>query len=220
MASTKAASIRFAGSKLSQHRHVCAFFNTPEEEYRTMLPFMFEGLTHGDRVFHTTNSWVRDDCLARLRAKGVDVDQAQSSGQLALKLPQETYMRGGRFNTEAMLALVQEVLEGSADLGFAMTRLSAHVDWVVSGWSSTDDWLEYEARLNHLLPRYSDPVICTYDSNSLGAGMALDVVRTHPMVVIGGLLQENPFFVSPDEFLEELNQRRRRSSTSASRASH
>jgi hypothetical protein len=25
--------------------------------------------------------------------------------------------------------------------------------------------------------------------------------RTHPMVIIGGLLQENPFFVPPDEFL-------------------
>jgi DcmR-like sensory protein len=76
MTSPKAASIPFAGSKLGQHRHVCAFFNTPEDEYRIMLPFMLEGVTHGDRVFHTTNSWVRDDCLARLRANGVDVDSA------------------------------------------------------------------------------------------------------------------------------------------------
>jgi hypothetical protein len=27
------------------------------------------------------------------------------------------------------------------------------------------------------------------------------------MVIIGGLLQENPFFVKPDEFLQELRQR-------------
>jgi hypothetical protein len=219
MASTKTP-IPFAGSKLNQHRHVCAFFNTPEEEYRIMLPFMLEGLTHGDRVFHTTNNWVRDDCLARLRARGVDVDSAQSSGQLELRAPQETYLRGGRFNTEAMLALVQRVLDGSADLGFAMTRLSAHVDWVVSGWSGGNDWLEYETRLNQLLPRYSDPVICTYDSNTLGAGMALDVLRTHPMVVIGGILQENPFFVPPDEFLQELKERRQGSLSPASRDPH
>jgi DcmR-like sensory protein len=139
---------------------------------------------------------------------------------LELKLPQETYMRDGRFNTDAMLALVEEVLEGSAELGFAMTRLSAHVDWVVSGWSGGNDWLKYESRLNQLLPRYPDPVICTYDSNTLGAGMALDVLRTHPIVIIGGVLQENPFFVPPDEFLREVNQRRRRSSTPASRDPH
>jgi hypothetical protein len=36
----------------------------------------------------------------------------------------------------------------------------------------------------------------------------MDIVRTHPMVIIGGLLQENPFFVPPDKFLVELRQRR------------
>jgi hypothetical protein len=28
------------------------------------------------------------------------------------------------------------------------------------------------------------------------------------MIIIGGILQENPFFVPPDEFLRELRQRR------------
>jgi hypothetical protein len=37
--------------------------------------------------------------------------------------------------------------------------------------------------------------------------MAIDVMRTHPMVIIGGVLQENPFFVPPDQFLLELRER-------------
>jgi hypothetical protein len=32
-------------------------------------------------------------------------------------------------------------------------------------------------------------------------------MRTHPMIIIGGVLQENPFFVPPDEFLRELRKR-------------
>jgi hypothetical protein len=28
------------------------------------------------------------------------------------------------------------------------------------------------------------------------------------MIIIGGILQENPFFVPPDEFLRELRERR------------
>ena len=39
--------------------------------------------------------------------------------------------------------------------------------------------------------------------------MVLDILRTHPMVIIGGILQENPFFVPPDEFLLELRERAR-----------
>ena len=33
----------------------------------------------------------------------------------------------------------------------------------------------------------------------------MDILRTHPMVIIGGILQENPFFISPEEMLRELN---------------
>jgi hypothetical protein len=49
-----------------------------------------------------------------------------------------------------------------------------------------------------------------YDSARFGAGLALDVLRTHPMVIIGGVLQVNPFFVQPDEFLRELRERKER----------
>jgi hypothetical protein len=35
----------------------------------------------------------------------------------------------------------------------------------------------------------------------------MDILRTHPMVIVGGVLQTNPFFVPPDEFLRELRQR-------------
>jgi hypothetical protein len=38
----------------------------------------------------------------------------------------------------------------------------------------------------------------------------IDFLRTHPMVIIGGALQMNPFWVPPDEFLRELEARRTR----------
>ena len=44
-------------------------------------------------------------------------------------------------------------------------------------------------------------------------------MRTHPMVIIGGILQQNPFFVPPDEFLREFRQRRAGRSSSPATAS-
>jgi hypothetical protein len=35
----------------------------------------------------------------------------------------------------------------------------------------------------------------------------MDIMRTHPHVIIGGVLQENPFYVPADEFLQELGRR-------------
>ena len=44
----------------------------------------------------------------------------------------------------------------------------------------------------------------------------IDIMRTHPMVIIGGILQQNPFFVPPEEFLREVRERRARRTASSS----
>ena len=67
--------------------------------------------------------------------------------------------------------------------------------------------MEYETRVNYILPKYDDLVVCTYDLSKFGAGVMMDVLRMHAVVIIGGILQENPFFVPPDEFLRELRER-------------
>jgi hypothetical protein len=53
-----------------------------------------------------------------------------------------------------------------------------------------------------------------------GANVVMDVLRTHPMVIIGGILQQNPFFVPPDEFLRELRERAGHNSPSPSPSTH
>jgi hypothetical protein len=58
------------------------------------------------------------------------------------------------------------------------------------------------------MPKYDDSVICAYDLTKFGASTVIDALRTHPVVLIGGLLHENPFFVPPDQLLLELRERR------------
>jgi hypothetical protein len=42
----------------------------------------------------------------------------------------------------------------------------------------------------------------------------MDIMRTHPAVIIGGILQENPYFVPPDEMLREIRERESRTGAS------
>jgi len=51
-------------------------------------------------------------------------------------------------------------------------------------------------------------VMCTYDLSKFSATVVMDILRTHPVVIISGVLQENPFFVPPDQLLLELRERR------------
>jgi hypothetical protein len=196
--------IRFAGSELRGYRHVCAFFSTPQEEYATLLPFICDGLKCGQRAYHVLPTKYREEHLQQLRDAGIDVEDMLRTGQLEIAAPEQTYMRKGRFQKDDMLALIQEAIKDGGKRGFPLTRMVAHAETVLEDWSSVNDWIEYEMRLNDVLPRYDDPVICTYDINLLSAGIAVDIMRTHPMIIIGGMLQENPFFEKPGVFLRAI----------------
>jgi hypothetical protein len=87
------------------------------------------------------------------------------------------------------------------------------MEWALEDRPGVDDIVEYESRLNYVLPKYDDAVVCTYDLAKFSASVVMDILRTHPLVIIGGILQENPFFVPPDEFLKELQERRDRQAT-------
>ncbi|WJR81836.1 MEDS domain-containing protein [Bradyrhizobium sp. NP1] len=143
----------------------------------------------------------------RLAEAGVDVEQAERNGQLELRAWENIYLRESRFDQNAMLTLIQDVLKEGRSRGFGMTRLWADMEWALEDLPGVHDLVEYETRLNKFLPDYDDVVVCTYDLNKFSAPIVMDIMRTHPQVIIGGVLQENPFYVPPEELLDELRRR-------------
>jgi MEDS: MEthanogen/methylotroph, DcmR Sensory domain len=206
---TNGGSVQCAGGSLGQHRHICAFFNGFVEQHTVLRSFIKEGFQQGDKAFHIVDPELRENHLKRLAEAGIDVEQAMGTGQLELRGWQDAYLRGDRFDQDAMLALLEEVLKSGVASGYPLTRLVAHMEWALLDKSGVDDLLEYETRLNYMLPKYDDTVICTYDLSKFSASVVMDIMRTHPVVIVGGVLQENPFFVPPDQFLLEIRERRR-----------
>jgi len=202
------APIAFAGSQLDQTRHVCAFFNNDDEEYRVLLPFMKDGLECGHKAIHVVNPNQRQDHLQRLAAAGIDAGAAQQNGQLELRVNTEVYLPDARFDQDRMLAVFEQLASGNAKGGFPLSRICCRMDWAHHDQSYVDDVIEFEARVNDVWRRHEDAVICTYHLGQFGGEAVIDIMRTHPMVIIGGILQQNPFFVPPEEFLGEFRQRR------------
>jgi MEDS: MEthanogen/methylotroph, DcmR Sensory domain len=153
------APIRFAGAQLVRNRHVCAFFRDSDEEYGVMLPFIKDGFERGDRAFHIVDPVLRADHLRRLRSAGIDVEAEERRGALELRDWQDAYLREGHFDQDRMLALIEEILDQGPRKGFHLTRLVAHMEWALEDRPGVDDLVEYEARLNYVLPRYKDPVV-------------------------------------------------------------
>jgi MEDS: MEthanogen/methylotroph, DcmR Sensory domain len=213
---TNAAPIAFAGSHLSEARHVCAFFNSDEERYRVLLPFIKDGFECGDKAIHVVNPDQRQDHLRRLAAAGIDSAAAQLSGQFELRTNTETYLRDGRFDQDRMLEVFERLASGNAEGGFPLSRVVCHMDWAAEGRMHIDNLVEFESRVNDVWCRHDDAVICVYDLAKFRADAVVDIMRTHPMIIIGGILQHNPFFVPPEVFLREVRERRAQQAASAS----
>src|SRR3954463_10622672 len=131
--------IRFAGSVLGSKRHVCAFFHSPDEEYRVLLPFIKEGFDRGEKAFHIVDPKLRQEHIRRLRSAGIDVAAAEQSGRFELRNWEDAYLRDGHFDQERMLALIQQVLEAGGSQGFSLTRLVAHMEWALEDRPGVND---------------------------------------------------------------------------------
>jgi hypothetical protein len=199
--------VRLAGSVLGRSRHVCAFFHSKEEEYRVLMPFIKDGFEKGDRAFHVVDPNHRPAHLQRLAQEGIDVPKAEATGRLEVRRWQDAYIQDGYFDQYRMIETIKEALDPSTRPPGRVTRLVANMEWALEDLPGVHDIVEYETRLNHILPEYHDPVVCTYDLSRFDASVAMDIMRTHPMTIIGGILQENPFYVPPDEMLRELEER-------------
>jgi hypothetical protein len=201
-------SVEFSESNLGGHRHVCAFFNSADEEHRVLRSFFKRGFERGDKAFHLVNPELREEHLRRLAEAGINVQNAIDTGQLEVRPWQEAPLRGGRFDQDAWLVSFEQVLQSGPAAGYAQTRFLAHMEWALVDLPGVEDLIEFETRVNYVIAKYDDIVICAYDLSKFGASVVMDALRTHPVVIVGGLLQENPFFVPPDQFLLEIKERR------------
>jgi MEDS: MEthanogen/methylotroph, DcmR Sensory domain len=207
--------VHLAGSTLACSCHACAFFHSREEEERVLLPFLKEGMQAGDRFFHVLQNDYQPARRRSLEDGGIDLAMAERTGQVELRPWEEAYLRGGQFDQDAMLDLIQQVLSTGKQQGFGLTRLWANMEWALEDLPGVHNIVKYETRLNYILPKYDDVVVCTYDLSRFSAAVVMDILRTHPEVIIDETLQKNPFYVDPDTLLEELRGRTQTSTGAA-----
>ena len=189
-----------------KHRHhLCAFFHDKEEEFRTLLPFVVDGLAAGEKAIHVVHPKNRDEHRHRLSEAGIDVEAVEQSGQLDVVPGPSSYIEGSAFDQDGALKIIDDLLSEARKKGFRQTRFIGFMDWALE--IRGEDLIAFEARVNPVLEKHDDPVICAYDLSRFNGADVLDIMRTHPAAIVGGIVQQNPFNIAPEEMVRELRQR-------------
>jgi len=187
---------------LSVHDHLCLIYESQEEQFAAVVPFIRHGLAAGQRCVYVADDNTVDAVGAALRSGGVDVDAESARGALRILTKPESYLRDGRFDPDGMIALLGEATAAAKADGFSALRATGETTWGLGGEPGTERLFEYEAKLNHFLPDHDALAICQYNRSRFAPDVILNAIRTHPVVVSGDLACNNFHYVPPDDFLQ------------------
>jgi hypothetical protein len=184
------------GVEMEPGDHICAMYLGQQERDEIVLPYLRTGLRDGDKVV-----CVVETALSQLREQlgdEVEVDAYLESRQLELLTVHQAYLRTPPFTTDAMIKFWDGRI-GPALLGgeYAFARVTGEMPTELRTGADRREFFRYEAELNRYTGRYPQAVLCLYDLQRFGGGMLVDLLRTHPKLLMGGLVLENPHFRPP-----------------------
>lgn len=191
-----------AQAQFGPHYHACAFVMGSDEERDVVDPFVIDGVNRGIRTMYIVDPQKRDETDARLRAS------APADDLLDVTTWHQAHLKGGSFDQDRMIKLLEDLLRDHAATGRAPMRLVGQMAWMFTNPPGIEQLVEYEATVNAVLQRGRTPTVCVYDARRLSGAILMDLLRAHPLAIMSGVLHENPFYTPADEMLRELRRRR------------
>lgn len=195
--------VTLCGRQLEQPGHICAFFDSRVEQYDVLTPYYKEGIDAGEQVVTIVDGADVHSHCNHIEQRGVDVQAAIGSQAFKVLSAEETYTSGGRFAADRMYDLLQNALAQGKKAG-KRVRTSGVMDWASRGHPGTEELMDYEARVNVLVPTYDCTLLCVYDLAKVTGQEVMDILATHPFVIHRRQIKENPHYVPPIEMLREV----------------
>lgn len=174
-----------------------AFLWETEEEFCNGVGFLERGLRGDDYAVIFGHGDANEKVIAVLRDRGLDIEKLMTAGRLIL-------MQGTE-DAGAMLAGIGSQFARSVGEGARVIRLLGNLGWGRTGWPNQREILSFEAKVTEAARLFPCVVVCMYDVTTLsGPILVHGGFETHPRTIQRGIVRQNPYHVSTNEFLESL----------------
>ncbi|MBU0485306.1 MAG: MEDS domain-containing protein [Proteobacteria bacterium] len=195
--------LKNALERLDIHDHLCLIYDNREEQFAAVMPFIRIGLERGEKCIYAADDNTAEMVMTGMQAVGIGVEAALASGQLAIVSKRESYLREGFFDPDHMIDFLQQAADEADKTGFSALRVTGEMTWMLGGDPGVQRLMEYEAKLNYFFPANRALAICQYARRRFSPEVIKDVIATHPLVIHGGMVCKNFYYVPPDHFLGE-----------------
>lgn len=188
------------GLQLSVGDHICGFYRKPAERDDILIPFLVDGLRAGDKCTCVVDSCTPDDVLASMSTH-LEVGPYVSVRQLEVLDSYATYLADGGFLPARMLEFWAGKARQSPFAGTGVARNIGDMSWAHRSQGAVTELIGYESELNRIMADIPQVNLCLYDLTRCTGDLIMDVLKTHPKALLGGMVIDNPYYLEPDEFL-------------------
>ena len=184
--------------RLKQGDHICLIYDSTAEEVAVIVQVIIDGFARRERCVLVADQSTSEAVLEALAGSAGEIVPSIQPDNLRFLTVQDTYERGGQFDPQAMLEFNRREEAEALKDGFSGVRLIGEMTWALGPESSGHRLAEYEALLNPWVTSSHAVVLCLYDQSRFDAPCIHDVLRTHPVAILGDQVCPNPFYEPPE----------------------
>lgn len=187
--------------RLQPNDHLCLLYESQAEQFETIIPFIQFGLARGEQCLYIADDTPVPELLGRLREGGIQVEPALRAGALIIASAAEVYLPQGTFDPERMIAFWQDATAAAKAAGYPALRVTGEMSWARHRELECTRLVEYESQVNRFFAEHEVLAICQYDRRQFPPDTLIDLIHSHPLVINGGTVSKNIYYVPPAEFL-------------------
>lgn len=203
-------SVEGKSERIPPGSHILQLYNKVNEISGVTARLLEVGLTSSEKcLFAGTTASVKDMEQALTR-QGVDVAAAQQAGQLMLVSEREPYLVNGRFDPYHLLSTHQTFIAQAMREGWKAVRISMDMNWLTESAANTgqvpQQILKYEAASDAVFTFQNAPIIALmhYDYSKLPGGLVVELLKLHPIAVVGKFIKRNPYYLNSEQYLLKI----------------
>ena len=189
----------FVPQNFPEGTHMCLIYKDDEERENVISQYLRKGLLNNEKVSYFAFKASKEEIVTFLKKSGVVVNEQN----LDVLSAEETYCPNGKFVPEVMLETLRQYYNASIEKGYKSCRVSGEMHWALQQISGSERLMEYEALVNNVLVTHPVTAVCQYDARKFNGETIIDCLKVHPYMIINGQVIENPYYMSPEEFLKQ-----------------
>lgn len=189
----------FGGFTASIGDHIAHFYRGKEQMFSVLGPYIAEGIRRGDRCGFISSPKDADLLCEWLTSRGLDAAGVCDKGQMIL--------HPGEATKEEMRAFADRIEAESLKAGHKFVRWAGDGGWALAGLTPVPEMLRWEALYDDCSVGWEMIALCQFDLTQFGGDVVMDVLRSHPLCIMGHLVVPNPFHIPPRTLLNELLER-------------